>query len=189
MSEGSSAVSSTSLAPRLARPAEHERIGRLTVAAYLATGALTSPADPYASTLADAATRAAKAELYVVTDDHGTVMATMTLAEAGRPFADVAQPGELELRMLAVDPTAQGQGIGSLLVAFAAEQARARGLRALAISVIERNLSALRLYDRLGFVRRPDRDIVPRPGVHLLALTLDLAAGDSGTPTTVRAPG
>jgi ribosomal protein S18 acetylase RimI-like enzyme len=34
--------------------------------------------------------------------------------------------------------------------------------------------TAHRLYERLGFVRLPERDWSPVPGVHLLAYVLDL---------------
>jgi ribosomal protein S18 acetylase RimI-like enzyme len=158
---------------RLARPDEYEAVGRLTVDAYTAGGVLVAD-DGYAAVLADTRSRAGLAEVYVLLDDGGALVGTATLSEHGTPYAQVSRPGEVEMRMLAVDPASGGKGHGSRLVEFCAAQGRARGLHALVICVIDTNAAALRLYDRLGFVRRPDRDIDVAPDVQLLALTCDL---------------
>jgi len=158
---------------RLARPDEYVAVGALTIEAYSAGGVLVAD-DDYATVLADADGRAAVAEVYVLVDDAGSLVGTVTLSPHGTPYAQVSRPGELEFRMLAVDPKAGGQGYGTRLVAFCAERGRARGFAALVICVIESNTSALRLYDRLGFLRQPDRDKDAGPGVHLLTLTFAL---------------
>lgn len=161
---------------RLAHDHEYEAIGELTVRAYRSGGVLIDD-DGYAATLADVAGRAALAEVYVLLDDDSASngpVGTVTLSPHGTAYAQVSRPGDLEFRMLAVAPEAGGHGYGSRLVAFCAEQGRARGHRALAICVIDTNTSALRLYDHLGFVRQPDRDVEPAPGIRLLVLTLDL---------------
>ena len=158
---------------RLAREQEYDSVGELTVRAY-ATGGVLVDDDGYAATLADVAGRAALAEVYVLLDDEGVLVGTVTLSPHGTAYAQVSRPGDLEFRMLAVAPEAGGRGYGSSLVAFCAEQGRARGHQALAICVIDTNTAALRLYDHLGFVRRHDRDVEPMPGVRLLVLTLDL---------------
>jgi ribosomal protein S18 acetylase RimI-like enzyme len=159
---------------RLARADEYERIGELTVRAYRTGGALATD-DDYVSVLADARGRAAHAEVYALLDQPtGHLQGTVTLCAYGTRYAQVAAPGELEFRMLAVDPDAGGHGLGSRLIAFCAEQGRARGLDRLVICVIETNTAALAIYDHLGFVRAPARDTVPRPGIHLLTLTYEL---------------
>ena len=173
--------------PRLARPDELERVGSLTVQAYLDGGVLgDGAADSYLATLADAADRSARAELYVLTDADGDVVATMTLAPAGGPYAEVAGAGELEMRMLAVAPSQQGRGLASAMVGFAVRQVSARGLAGLVITVIDHNTRALRLYERLGFARQPERDLEPVPGVLLLALTLTV--GKAPEPGSARVP-
>lgn len=159
---------------RLARDDEYEAVGELTVRAYSAGGVLAAD-DGYATTLADARGRAAKADVYVLLDDDGILVGTVTLSSFGTPYAQVARSGELEFRMLAVDPDAGGRGHGTALVAFCAQQGRVRGAHTLAICVIDTNGSALRLYDQLGFVRRPDRDVEVGPDIRLLVLTSDLS--------------
>lgn len=65
-------------------------------------------------------------------------------------------PGfEAELEDLFVRPGARRAGVGARLVAFAVERARRRGCRRIGLGTNERNLPALRLYERAGF--RADR--------------------------------
>ena len=45
-------------------------------------------------------------------------------------------------------------------------------------SVEDKNAAALRLYDRLGYVREPERDWTPEPGVSLLVLGRELRSPD-----------
>ena len=52
---------------------------------------------------------------------------------------------------LAVDPDAQGSGVGRALVEALAEEARARGGRRLTLRVFAPNEPARRLYERCGF--------------------------------------
>lgn len=59
--------------------------------------------------------------------------------------------GELLLEALAVDPARRGQGIGSRLLAETCAFARARGYRAVRLSVVDTNPRARALYEREGF--------------------------------------
>ena len=75
--------------------------------------------------------------------------------------------------MLVVDPAAQGHGIGELLVRTCLERARTAGKRRMVLSTDRRMTAAQRLYERLGFVRLPERDWQPVPGIDLLVYALD----------------
>lgn len=69
------------------------------------------------------------------------------------------KPGAGTLWQLAVHPTLQSCGIGTLLVRSAEERIRARGLDTAELSVEESNPRARALYERLGYVgygRKPD---------------------------------
>ena len=155
---------------RLAEPDELQSVGALTVRAYTHDGGM-SPEDRYARILADAEDRAERAELYIA-ELAGRIVGTVTVAEHGTPYAEISQSGELEFRMLAVDPEMSGRGIGSALVEFVAGEARRRGHQRVVISVVRGNASAEHLYERLGFVRVPARDWEPVPGVFLQVSTL-----------------
>jgi len=155
--------------PTLVAAAQFAAVGELVVGAYHSAGVLAGD-DRYRSVLADTAGRAAQASVYVVHDDAGQLVATVTLTTPGSPYAQVAGPGELEFRMLAVDPAAAGRGIGSALVDFCMEQAAARGDTAVVLCVVDTNAAAVRLYRRLGFEHLPDRDMLVAGGVRLLVM-------------------
>lgn len=74
---------------RRARPDEYEVAGRLTVAAYRASGYVEADG-PYAVKLADGEVRAREAELWVAVDDADTVLGTVTMAPPTSPWAEVA---------------------------------------------------------------------------------------------------
>jgi GNAT superfamily N-acetyltransferase len=57
----------------------------------------------------------------------------------------------LEVNDLVVDPAAQGQGLGRLLMIFAEEVARNQGLAALTLYTNEKMVENVALYPRLGF--------------------------------------
>ena len=63
----------------------------------------------------------------------------------------IPRPGAGELWQLAVHPTLQSCGIGTLLVAAAEQRIRARGLDRAEIGVEESNPRARALYERLGY--------------------------------------
>lgn len=159
---------------RRADPADFERVGTLTVQAYIEDGHIPAGSE-YAHTLADAASRACDAELWVAVEDAtGSVLGSVTFAAPGSPYLEVAGPREGEFRMLAVAHEARGLGVGAALVAHVIGRARELGLTGLAMSTQPTMLSAHRIYQRLGFERTPDRDWSPVPGVELLTYRLAL---------------
>jgi ribosomal protein S18 acetylase RimI-like enzyme len=60
--------------------------------------------------------------------------------------------------MLAVDPAAQGLGVGRALTLACLERARREGRSGVALYTRPANIPAQRLYASLGFVRDPERD-------------------------------
>jgi ribosomal protein S18 acetylase RimI-like enzyme len=81
--------------------------------------------------------------------------------------------------MLAVDTAARGRGAGTALAAACVVRARAEGRVAILLHSLPYMHAAQAIYARLGFMRRPDRDWEPEPGVRLLGFALPL-----GAPTT-----
>jgi len=63
----------------------------------------------------------------------------------------VAQPGYLLLENVAVDPAAQGRGIGSRLLGVAEEQARSLGLSEIRLYTNEAMIENLAYYSRRGY--------------------------------------
>lgn len=161
-----------SIAVRPAAPADYPAIARLTVAAYEADGQVTG-SQGYGSVLADVAGRAGAGELLVAVDG-ADVLGAVLFVRPGSPYAEVSRPGEAEFRMLAVDPAAQGRGIGRSLVRACVERAVGAGCAGIAICMRDFSVAARKLYDSFGFVRMPELDWSPAPGIQLLALRLDL---------------
>jgi ribosomal protein S18 acetylase RimI-like enzyme len=162
---------------RQATAADAEVVGELTEQAYRAGGFLDGDGGPvYAAELRDARRRIQQAVVLVAELD-GTVVAGITLAAPGTPYAETAQPGELEVRMLAVAPRARRRGIAELLMRAAADHARRTGHRRVVLCTERPMLDAHRLYERLGYRRQPERDWTTGTGYELISYGIDLLPG------------
>ncbi|MFE7412222.1 GNAT family N-acetyltransferase [Streptomyces laurentii] len=166
---------------RPVRPDDHERLGELTVRAYLDDGFLTfGEDDDYADLLRDVARRAAEAEVLVAVDEAGTVLGGVTFTTGDGKWADIAGPDEAEFRMLAVGREARGRGVGEALVQACVERARAvPGCARIVLSTQPTMAGAHRIYARVGFVRAPERDWQPLPGVDFTLLAYALELGNT----------
>jgi GNAT superfamily N-acetyltransferase len=160
---------------RPAVPNDFDAIARITREAYLAAGYFESAEHPYMLHIQDVAKRASKAVIWVAERDD-RVVGSVTLAVAGEPYADVARGGELEFRMLVVDPAVQRSGAGQALVTAILDHARTLpGIHAVALTTGMTWESAHGLYRKTGFVRVPDRDwLVPDTEVKLLVFRREL---------------
>ena len=161
---------------RRATVEDFDRVAALTVDAYRAASRL-AVGHGYEKVLADVPSRAAAAEVLVAGwpgAEDGGIVGTVTFVLPGTPYAELCGPGEAEFRMLAVDPLAQGRGIGEALVRACLDRARALSARAVRLSTTPFLVAANRLYERLGFVRTPELDWSPAAGVDLLAFRFDL---------------
>lgn len=165
---------------RRATGADVDDAGALTAEAYVADGLLRDE-DDYTAELRDARRRAREAVLLVAavpragSDPDGAlggdvVVGTVTLAPYGTSYAEVAEPGELEVRMLAVAAEARGRGVAEALMTAALRHAVAEGARRVVLSTSEAMRAARRLYERLGFVPAPARDWAHEQ-VHVQVLT------------------
>lgn len=102
---------------RRAAPADYPTVARLTVAAYRNDGQLPPGSSRYQAALADVAGRAEAGELLVAVDETTRrVVGTVLFVRPGSDYSELSRPGEGEFRMLAVDPAAQGRGVGEALV-------------------------------------------------------------------------
>ncbi|MFG1669558.1 GNAT family N-acetyltransferase [Streptomyces sp. Y7] len=149
---------------RPVEPGEFDTLGEITAGAYLRDGLLDfGESDAYLGELRDVAKRAAAAEVLVAVADGG-LLGGVTFVPCGGPMADIARPGEAEIRMLAVDRAARGRGAGEALVRACVDRARAtEGCARIVLSTQRTMRGAHRIYERLGFVRTPERDWNPVP--------------------------
>ncbi|MFP4149619.1 MAG: GNAT family N-acetyltransferase [Nitriliruptoraceae bacterium] len=151
---------------------EADRVGELTLAGYDAYGRIEGP---YREHLADPRRRVDRCTDLLVAEVAGEVVGTVTFVLPhdgeweGRRIAE----GDASFRMLAVDPRAEGQGVGRALVGACIARAEAHGARRIVITTMAWMDRAQRMYQRLGFQRRPDLDIRFPSGVGYV-LTYDL---------------
>ncbi|MFC4374955.1 GNAT family N-acetyltransferase [Nocardia halotolerans] len=162
----------TGLRIRTARPGEYDAVAALTVQVYVGDGYVGADED-YVRELGDTARRAAAAEVLVAVHD-GTVVGSLTVAGPGTPYAEIARPGELEFRMLAVSKDARGLGVGTALVRGVVDEARAGGYEAVVLTTMGAMVDAHRLYERLGFVTVPERRWATEDGLALFVMRLAL---------------
>ncbi len=159
-------------AVRKARADELVPAGRVVAAAYEAVGDM--PAD-YLVEVADAPARASQGTVLVAVDPDGTVVGSATFVLPGSRLAELSRTGEAEFRMLGVDPSAQGRGVGRALVHACVDLARAAGAARLVLCSAANMAAAHRMYEREGFVREAGLDWQPEPEVRLIAYALPLA--------------
>jgi GNAT superfamily N-acetyltransferase len=155
---------------RPAQPSEYERAGQLVVAAYRSLpGSRLS--DDYAAQLADVGSRASETEVMVALahDDDGPIGCVTFVPDATSPWAQLLENGEAGVRMLAVEPRAQGRGVGRALVQACVGRAKELHRTALILHTTPWMTTAHRLYETSGFERFPERDWAPVGGGQLLA--------------------
>jgi ribosomal protein S18 acetylase RimI-like enzyme len=158
---------------RPVRPEEFAALGELTVVAYRAVpGGATSAG--YEGTLRDVAHRAREADVLVAVDADGMLLGGVTYVPAPSAYAEFHGEDEAGIRMLAVSPAAQRNGVGRRLVVECIERARAAGRARIVLHTTGAMTAAQSLYGSLGFVRTPGRDLTPEPGTHLIAYVLEL---------------
>ena len=155
---------------RHAAPAEFAAVADVCVAAY---APFVAGDHAYQAELRDVARRAAAADVLVAAGD-GRVLGTVTFVPDGGPLGEIAESGEAEFRMLAVDPAAHGRGVGTALLRRVLDDSRRRGRAGVVCSSLPEMRAAHRVYERLGFRRAPERDWSPQPGVDLLAFAVRL---------------
>jgi ribosomal protein S18 acetylase RimI-like enzyme len=162
------------VAPGAFSPAEMVRLGEIVVAAYDAIGALHGD-EEYVPVMRDVERRASQAVVLAAVDGaDGSLLGCITyVPDSSNPWAEHLRDGEASIRLLAVDPAAQGRGAGTALVAACLDRARADGRRAVFLHSMPVMEGAQRIYARFGFRAVPERDWV-FPGFLLKGFVLDL---------------
>lgn len=90
----------------------------------------------------------------------GELTGVVLVVMHGSAEAVVCDPGGAEIRLLAVDPRRRAGGAGAALMAEAEALACRSGAVAMTLSTQEAMRAAHRLYERLGYRRRPADDYV-----------------------------
>jgi GNAT superfamily N-acetyltransferase len=116
--------------------------------------------DAYLRSVLDVEGRMVGGEVLVAVSD-GRIVGTVTyFADANEEGVQAAfAPLTAGIRATAVDPDAQGAGIGRTLVEACIERATADGARAIALHTASFMAAAVAVYERTGFRRSPSSDL------------------------------
>lgn len=170
---------SPTLIIRPVRPEEYEALGELTVAAYHALPDAMNHQDAYDRQLRDVARRATVSFVLVAVDAAGDLIGGVTYVRGpDDPYSEELAEGEAGMRMLAVDPAKQRQGVGRGLTLACLDRARGDGRQRLVLHTGSWMPAAIGLYEGMGFARRPELDFSPAPGIDLVAYAFELRSGD-----------
>jgi GNAT superfamily N-acetyltransferase len=157
---------------RAATCADHDAIGDVLRQAYRDFG---DPTLPYLQYVTDPSRWIDDAHWVRVAELDGRVVGVVAFALAGDGLHEATRPpmGDAGFRFLGVADDVRGRGIGSRLVDECVTAARQAGCHRIAIYTMEFMHAAHRMYERHGFDRRADLDVV-FPGGRGLAYTFDL---------------
>jgi ribosomal protein S18 acetylase RimI-like enzyme len=164
---------------RDARPAEGPALRDLTLASYEQYATTLGPLWPMYRDNITATLGPVTGAAQIVAERDGAIVGTVLLYPSGAAVPGGGEPAGLpEIRLLAVPPAERGRGIGEALVQECASRARAAGAAALTLHTTDMMQAAVRLYERLGFMRDPALDFSPAPGVTVKGYRLPLRDGD-----------
>lgn len=162
---------------RDARPSDRDRIREVTLAAY----------QEYATQMPDlwegyrqnivATLKSMEPAEQLVAERDGMIVGTVLLYPPRRlrpPGGEAVEMPWPEVRLLAVAPAARGQGIGAALMQECVRRARESGTGALSLHTTDLMQTAMRIYERMGFVRAPELDFHPAPNLTVQGFRLDL---------------
>jgi predicted N-acetyltransferase YhbS len=166
---------------RDARPEDRDAIREVTLAAYQEY-AVRMPTfwEGYRQNIIVSLDEVGSAE-QLVAEHEGTIVGTVLLYPPRRMQVSRSESLEMpwpEVRLLAVAPAARGRGVGAALMQECVRRVRKTGGRVLSLHTTDVMQTALRMYERLGFVRAPELDFHPAPGTTVKGYRLDL--GEAG---------
>jgi len=111
----------------------------------------------YDVVIGEVAQRALEDEVAVALIDD-RIVGCLTYVGPDSEHYEFADRHAASFRYFGVDPSAQGSGVGEAMVRWCIDRAREQGHRRLHIHTLESMPAAMRLYERMGFVRDPQFD-------------------------------
>ena len=162
---------------RDARSEDRDAARKITLSAFQQYAAVMPPLrwegyrENILATMADAAPAR-----QIVAEKEGVILGSVLLYPPGTAFS-TPHEGPLscpEVRLLAVAPEARGQGIGTALMKECIRRARRLGAFCLNLHTTDMMQVAMRMYERMGFVRAPELDFYPDPSIIVKAYRLKL---------------
>jgi predicted N-acetyltransferase YhbS len=165
---------------RDARPSDRSAIEAVTLSAYQEYAMLMSAHwEGYRQNIV-ATLAAVEPAAQIVAEREGEIVGAVLLYPRG---AVIAAPGggaftltAPEVRLLAVAPAARGRAVGAVLMNECVRRARQSGATAVTLHTTDVMQAAIRIYERMGFLRAPELDFSPAPGATVQGYRLSLEA-------------
>jgi ribosomal protein S18 acetylase RimI-like enzyme len=111
----------------------------------------------------------------IVAELNGKVVGAVTLyLDASRSAQEGWPQGWAGIRLLAVYPAFRGRGIGRALMEECIHRCREQNIKTIGLHTAAVMNIARKMYERMGFVRAPEYDFHPRPGIVATAYRLQL---------------
>ncbi|HEY5303828.1 MAG TPA: GNAT family N-acetyltransferase [Acidimicrobiales bacterium] len=143
---------------RLIHEDECDILAQITLRAYRALNG-TQPIGRYEEELLAVDRRRRDSEVYVAVDDDGRVLGGVTYVPGPQhAMAEFHDPDACGIRMLAVDPGAQGRGVGRALVTTCIERANEQHRARIILHSAPPMTRAQSMYVRMGFSRASELD-------------------------------
>jgi GNAT superfamily N-acetyltransferase len=163
-------------------PSEMDAVLALTLAAYAQYEPLLPPSlwDAYRANIIETITAPDPVERIVAERDGVLIGSVLLYPPQAAAYAGQADAPVLpEIRLLAVPPAARGQGVAKALMAECLQRAQQMEAPAISLHTFDMMDVAMRMYERMGFVREPATDFFPAEGVVIKGYRLDLPAPGS----------
>ena len=162
---------------RDARRGDRDAARKLTLSAFQQYAAVMPPArwEGYRENILATLTEVGPAQ-HILAEKDGIILGSVLLYPPGTAFSTPDEGSFTcpEVRLLAVAPDARGQGIGTALMKECIRRTRQLGAACLNPHTTDMMQVAMRMYERMGFVRAPELDFHPDPSITVKAYRFDL---------------
>ena len=161
---------------RNARPDESDDVSLLLRDAYRQYENFFRPETwkSYLEDIMDVPSRLGKSDLIVAELDRRMAGCVTLYLDGSQSFPEAWPGGWAVVRLLAVHPAYRDQGIGRALMEECIHRCRQAKIAAIGLHTTEVMDVARQMYERMGFVRVPEFDFHPAPGVTVMAYSLQL---------------
>lgn len=173
-------VNETGFRIRTATEADRDAIQDISIAAY-SQYAQVMPQyawDSYKENILEATANVGRPAEQIVAEMDGDIVGSVLIFPAGSVMGEadneVFRRNWPEIRLLAVAPSARGKGIGAALTQECIRRARESGVSTITLHTLDMMPDAMRMYEKLGFVRMPELDFYPEPEVVVKGYRYDL---------------
>ncbi len=161
---------------RDAQPEEEDDISLLLRDSYQQYESLIPPErwKNYLADIMDVRSRMDDSELIVAELNRRLAGCVTLYLDTSKSFPEAWPAGWAMVRLLAVHPDFRGRCIGHALMDECMRRCRQAGTKTLGLHSTEIMEVARHMYERMGFIRVPEYDFHPAPGVTVLAYRLQL---------------